>query len=926
MPSPRTLSSKSVTSAATSISASAPRSRPVISQSIHTSLSLTTGHPTDHRRRRSQASTQAHLLPGFGDVKDWFGLVARLVTGGVWIVAGALKLPDPADSVRAVRAYDLLPEAVVPAVGHLLPVVEVVIGLCLVARRPRARHVAWCRRCCSSRSSSASPAPGRAGCRSTAAASAAGARSPTRRRSTPARSPATSACWRCPRGSSSGHARGWRSTPSCSRPPRPTTTPTPIRDHEEGSLDGAEEDARTGPLRRRPPRGQAGAAPGPHRARPRAGRGAPQGRQAQASSSPASASSPACWCSSSAATSSITSLGSDKPDTAPSGASGSYGLVIGDADAPKSGRGLRGLPLPVLRPAREDGARPARRRRRGRRRQGRVPPAALPRADRRLLAALGQRLRGRPRRLRPEVAKKFHDLLFDNQPSEERPVPRATTTSSTSPSRRARPRPTYARASRTWRSRAGSTRPARRRPRPASTRPRRCSSTARRSTGERPSIADIAAADGGLTPVLTRLPGVSLQTFIAGLPKAELHVHHVGSASPRIVSELAARHPDAGVPSDLDGLKEFFTFRDFAHFIDVYLAVVDLIRTPEDIRLLTYEVAREMAEGQNLRYAELTCTPYTSVRARHRDRGLHRGDRGRPGRRRARLRAGAALDLRHPGRVRDPGRRRDPGVRPRAPHRRAGRLRPRRAGDRRAAGAVPGRTSTAARAAGLHSVPHAGETTGPETIWESVRLLGAERIGHGCSAAQDPELLAHLAETGIALEVCPTSNIATRAVDRIEDHPLRAFVDAGVTVTINSDDPPMFATTLNHDYEVAAGPARPRRGRRRRPGPRRGRRVVRPGRREGPDRAEIDAYAGRRTACPGRTRRRPENSHPLRGLVAPVTSGIELGCWKDFGPEDTETPATHTCRGFTYFGLRARVRREMCSAPQPHTWRGLTTS
>jgi aminodeoxyfutalosine deaminase len=102
-------------------------------------------------------------------------------------------------------------------------------------------------------------------------------------------------------------------------------------------------------------------------------------------------------------------------------------------------------------------------------------------------------------------------------------------------------------------------------------------------------------------------------------------------------------------------------------------------------------------------------------------------------------------------------------------------------------------------------VPHAGETTGPETIWESLHLLGGERIGHGCSAAQDPELLAHLADEGIVLEVCPTSNIATRAVDRIEDHPLRAFVDAGVPVTINSDDPPMFATSLNHDYEVAAG-------------------------------------------------------------------------------------------------------------------------
>jgi uncharacterized membrane protein YphA (DoxX/SURF4 family) len=67
-----------------------------------------------------------------GGVKDWFGLVARVVTGGVWIAAGLLKLPHPADSVRAVRAYDLLPEAVVPVVGHLLPVVEVVVGLCLV--------------------------------------------------------------------------------------------------------------------------------------------------------------------------------------------------------------------------------------------------------------------------------------------------------------------------------------------------------------------------------------------------------------------------------------------------------------------------------------------------------------------------------------------------------------------------------------------------------------------------------------------------------------------------------------------------------------------------------------------------------------------------------------------------------------------------
>ena len=297
---------------------------------------------------------------------------------------------------------------------------------------------------------------------------------------------------------------------------------------------------------------------------------------------------------------------------------------------------------------------------------------------------------------------------------------------------------------------------------------------------------------------------MSLADFIAGLPKAELHVHHVGSASPRIVSELAARHPAAGVPSDPDDLRRFFEFRDFAHFIEVYLAVVDLVRTADDVRLLTYEVAREMAHGQNLRYAELTCTPYTSVTrgvaieayteaiedariAAERDFGLVLrwiydipGESGLPA---ADATLSYALEHRTDALVGFGLGGPEIGV-PRAqfqPH------------------------FDAARAAGLHSVPHAGETTGPDTIWESLHLLGAERIGHGVSAAEDPELLAHLAGEGIVLEVCPTSNIATRAVARIEDHPLRTFVEAGVTVTINSDDPPMFATTLNHDYEVAAG-------------------------------------------------------------------------------------------------------------------------
>lgn len=104
-----------------------------------------------------------------------------------------------------------------------------------------------------------------------------------------------------------------------------------------------------------------------------------------------------------------------------------------------------------------------------------------------------------------------------------------------------------------------------------------------------------------------------LAAFIAGLPKAELHVHHVGSASPRIVADLAGRYEgDTPVPTDPDLLADYFQFTDFAHFITVYLSVVDLIRDAEDVWTLTYEIARDLA-AQQVRHAELTLTPYSSV-------------------------------------------------------------------------------------------------------------------------------------------------------------------------------------------------------------------------------------------------------------------------------------------------------------------------
>ncbi len=256
------------------------------------------------------------------------------------------------------------------------------------------------------------------------------------------------------------------------------------------------------------------------------------------------------------------------------------------------------------------------------------------------------------------------------------------------------------------------------------------------------------------------------------------------------------------MPADPALLADYFTFTDFGHFIEVYLAVVDLLRTPEDLWTLTYDVARDLA-AQNVRYVELTCTPYTSIEvgisaedycealedARRKaevDFGIAMrwifdipGESGVPS---ADVTLDTALRLRPDGLVGFGLGGPEIGVpRPQfAPH------------------------FEQAIAAGLHSVPHAGESTGPETIWDSINHLHAERIGHGIAAAQDPALMAYLAENDITLEISPTSNVRTRSVPSLAEHPLPTLVAAGVPVTINSDDPPMFGTTLNAEYAIAA--------------------------------------------------------------------------------------------------------------------------
>jgi aminodeoxyfutalosine deaminase len=300
---------------------------------------------------------------------------------------------------------------------------------------------------------------------------------------------------------------------------------------------------------------------------------------------------------------------------------------------------------------------------------------------------------------------------------------------------------------------------------------------------------------------------LDITAFVAALPKAELHLHLVGSASSETVLALARRHPDGGVPTEPNELQRFYAFTSFPHFLDVYAQVNLLVRTGADVVTLLDGLAAQLAEC-HVRYAEVQVTPVrnrmagigfdelaqalvdgrTLARERHRvelgwifdaDAAL-----GPPG---AAETVAFAAGYRPEGTV---------GVGLGGPE----------TGLRRADFAAAFR---AARDAGLRSLPHAGETVGPDEIWAALRELGAERIGHGIGAAADPALLDYLAGRSITLEVCPTSNVCTGA---LPEHPLPALLAAGVPVTLATDDPGMFHTDLNNEYllchdQFGLGPA-----------------------------------------------------------------------------------------------------------------------
>ncbi len=294
---------------------------------------------------------------------------------------------------------------------------------------------------------------------------------------------------------------------------------------------------------------------------------------------------------------------------------------------------------------------------------------------------------------------------------------------------------------------------------------------------------------------------MSLDIFIQKMPKVELHVHLEGSVRPETLLKLAKRHGISLPADDIKGLRDWYTFRDFDHFIEIYMTISSCLRTAEDIELIAREFLIGQAE-QNIVYSEATFTPFNQyfnnqlgfdeqIEAVNRARAWAENELG--------VRMGIIMDI------------------PRIMPPEDGLMVADWAIERHGNGVIafglggpeinnPPEKFQAAfdrvRAAGLSCILHAGETVGPQSIWSAIQVADTKRIGHGVRAIEDPELVDYLRKTQIPLEVCPTSNICLKVYPSLEKHSLPDLIAQGLYVTINSDDPPMFNTTLTNEYLV----------------------------------------------------------------------------------------------------------------------------
>lgn len=296
----------------------------------------------------------------------------------------------------------------------------------------------------------------------------------------------------------------------------------------------------------------------------------------------------------------------------------------------------------------------------------------------------------------------------------------------------------------------------------------------------------------------------ALDALIRQIPKVELHVHLEGSIVPELALRLAARRNVRlpGADQGVDGLRRAYRFRDFRSFIEVYLALSSTLQQAEDFADAVFGVAEQLA-AQQVRWAEMTFTPMTHV-----TRGVDADamlDGLAHGRARAREQLGVELawvfDV-----VRSCPDQADGTLALALRGQADGVIAVGVGGPEGPPYSVAPLASMFARAkaAGLASVPHAGEQHGAPSLRETLDRLAPDRIGHGVRCLEDLEITAEIIDRGVALEVCPSSNVALGVVASLAEHPLPKLLDAGVKLSLGSDDPPLFGTTLVDEYRRCA--------------------------------------------------------------------------------------------------------------------------
>ena len=286
-------------------------------------------------------------------------------------------------------------------------------------------------------------------------------------------------------------------------------------------------------------------------------------------------------------------------------------------------------------------------------------------------------------------------------------------------------------------------------------------------------------------------------SFILSLPKAELHLHLEGSIEPSTLLELRQRHGMEG--ASLAAVEQLYNYKDFAGFLRAFKDVTGHLRTPEDYELITYRLM-ERLKAQNILHAEVFVSVGVCLWRKQDFAAIFEGlERGRQ---RGEKDFGMSL-LWIFDAIRQFGVEKAQSVLDLAIQFRDRNVVAFGMGGDERAGPPEWFTGVYARAAelGLHLTAHAGESAGPESIWGALNLK-AERIGHGLTAAQDTELIEELAESQVPIEICVTSNLRTGCCAELGQHPVRRYFDQGLMLTLNSDDPAMFRTSLVEEYAL----------------------------------------------------------------------------------------------------------------------------